>query len=182
MTPVDALLDRLNVRQESFKLVVKHLRELAKERRPIVVETGCIRSIDDYGAGYSTFLWELLAREMRLSVFSIDITPANVTFAKMHCPSVNFECVDSVAALAKFPYSIDVLYLDSFDLDQKNPHPSSLHHLMELAAAVPGLKPGAWVMVDDNYGPVGKGKYVEEFMTLTGRRLLFDGVQKIWLW
>lgn len=184
MTPVDELLTKLGPRRQSFAMVCDYLRRIPDSLNRVLVETGCIRSQDDYGAGYSTYLWNLLAEELpRLLVASIDNSLANVQFAERLCPHVDLIHADSVAALDQMdPEVIDVLYLDSFDLDVANPHPSSLHHLCELTAAAKSLKPGALVMVDDNYATAGKGAYVAQFMDATKRRLVFDGVQKIWVW
>lgn len=179
---VDELVGKLGQRRESFGLVVEFLRRLG--RRANVVETGCIRSLDDYGAGYSTMLWELLSREIELRIVSIDITPAHIEFAKRLCHCVRFIRGDSVFVLHMMQGAqIDVLYLDSFDLDQANPHPAALHGLLELTAAARSLRSGSLVMVDDNYtNGSGKGSYVSQFMELTGRKLLHDGLQKVWVW
>ena len=182
MTAVDNLAFKLNVRADSFAYMIEYLRTLPRTRRPTIVETGCIRSVDDYGAGYSTMIWELLSREMDLRVLSIDNNPVNVAFARRHCPRVAFRCFDSVAALAELDERVDLLYLDSYDLDQTNPHPSALHHILELCASVNLLERGALVAVDDNYDTVGKGMYVDRFMEATGRPCVFAGVQRIYQW
>lgn len=178
------LLAKLHVRRQSFGIAVDFLRKVATVRRPVIVETGCIRSLDDYGCGYSTYLWQLLTQEIDLEAWSIDNARANIEFAGRICPNVRFICGDSVARLGAWDRpAIDLLYLDSFDLDQNDPHPSSLHHLMELTAGTRALVPASsLVMVDDNYGDIGKGKYVSAFMQATGRELIYDGIQKIWIW
>jgi predicted O-methyltransferase YrrM len=179
---VDELVAKLGRRSESFGLVVEFLRRLG--RKANVVETGCIHSLDDYGAGYSTMLWELLSREIELRIVSIDIMPAHIAFAKHLCPCVRFIRGDSVFTLHMMQGAqIDVLYLDAFDPDQSAVHHAALHGLMELTAAAHSLRSGSLVLVDDYYGKgTGKGAYVSQFMELTGRRLLHDGLQKVWRW
>ena len=90
---------------------------------------------------------------------------------------------DSVAYFWQLvpPRPIDLVYLDSFDLDWQDPHASSLHHLKELCALLPKLRPGCLVVVDDNAGPIGKGAYVREWMAAIGVRPLFDAYQVGWV-
>ena len=72
------------------------------------------------------------------------------------------------------------MYLDSFDFDMANPHPSSLHHIFELAAIMPCLKQGTMICVDDNFGTIGKGGYVKEFMDLINKQRVYAGYQWVW--
>lgn len=44
---------------------------------------------------------------------------------------------------------IDLLYLDSFDLDWSNPMPSAKHCLEEFNGALPFLSSGSYVLIDD---------------------------------
>jgi hypothetical protein len=81
------------------------------------------------------------------------------------------------------PATVDLLYLDSFDVDWDDPHPSALHHLHELCAAMPALKPGAIVAVDDHLGEqgrLGKSKYIVPFMDSIGAAVLFEAYQIGW--
>jgi hypothetical protein len=79
---------------------------------------------------------------------------------------------------------IDLLYLDSYDVDWNDPHPSALHHLMELCAAMPGLQSGSLVVVDDHLdfdNRPGKSKYIVPFMAAIGARKLFEAYQVGWV-
>mmetsp|Transcript_4438 Transcript_4438/g.7109 ORF Transcript_4438/g.7109 Transcript_4438/m.7109 type:complete len:374 (-) Transcript_4438:116-1237(-) len=111
-------------------------------------------------------------------VFSVDISQRNC----MNCQSLvsnttKVVCRDSVKFLHDFQPTVDVLYLDSFDLDWNNPHPSALHHIKELCASLKNLKPGSLIIVDDNAQGVGKGVYVRDFMENIGAQVLFDDYQ-----
>ena len=71
-------------------------------------------------------------------------------------PGVEVHTEDSVLFLSKLAAqfratgaSIDLLYLDSFDLDWDNPAPSAAHHLKELAAISPVIRTDTLVVVDD---------------------------------
>lgn len=116
---------------------------------------------------------------------------------------VSVTCGDSVAYLRSLlqaePLDIDLLYLDSFDLDWRNPHPAALHHLHELCAVMPLLASGTLVMVDDtarsqafvalrgvemivhDFGVAGKGGYVAEFFARIGCSPVIAGYQHGWL-
>ena len=73
------------------------------------------------------------------------------------------------------------MYLDSFDLDQKNPHPSMLHHIKEIAAIMKNTMPGTIIAIDDHISDeVGKGNYVKSFMNDIDAKLIHDGYQIIW--
>jgi hypothetical protein len=92
---------------------------------------------------------------------------------------------DSVRVLSSLNLKVDLLYLDSFDLELNNPHPSQLHHLKELTSSIQLLKPGTLIAVDDHRLPegiIGKGKYVDEYLSQIGCRKIHDGYQLIYLW
>jgi len=79
---------------------------------------------------------------------------------------------------------IDLLYLDSMDVDWNDPHPSALHHLMELTAAMPALRSGSLVVVDDHLdleNRPGKSEYIVPFMAAIGVRKLFEAYQIAWI-
>ncbi len=85
--------------------------------------------------------------------------------------------MDSVAGLWRIKGPVDMVYLDSFDVDFNDTHPSALHHLKELASIMKNLVPQALVMVDDNVDGTGKGQYVARFMKDIGAKCLHDGYQ-----
>lgn len=83
-----------------------------------IIETGCQRGEDDWGAGCSTkLLCEFVSREGgRLT--SIDIDKRNVEFASSNFSSPPISCIvcsDSVEFLNSHTTPIDLLYLDSYD-------------------------------------------------------------------
>ena len=87
--------------------------------------------------------------------------------------------MDSVEFLYKYKPNedIDLLYLDSYDLDWKNPTPSALHHMKELCAIIPQLKKGCIILIDDNNNNIGKGQFVSNFLDNIGAKLLFSEYQ-----
>ena len=59
--------------------------------------------------------------------------------------------MDSVKFLWSIPpeKKIDFLYLDSYDIERENPHPSQMHHVKEMCVSK-NLKKGTIVVVDDH--------------------------------
>ena len=95
--------------------------------------------------------------------------------------------------------TIDLLYLDSFDLDWNFWQPSAIHHLKELSVAVRALRVDSLVVVDDcpsaadfvanenntiNFVTAprvgGKGRLVAEVASAVGAKCLFAQYQAGW--
>lgn len=183
-------LERLAVRGPSFRVMLEELQK-ARTEGHFILETGCLRIPDNwFWDGMSTYVFDQFAQLHGGRVLSIDIRRDNIEVARRYCSArSSFICADSVNALHLLSRqddlpTVDLLYLDSFDLDKKNPFPSAFHHVKELAAIMPKLRPGTIVCVDDNMvidgKPVGKGYLVAEFMDNVGAAKLFDGYQMIW--
>jgi hypothetical protein len=140
-----------------------------------------ILSFGDDGA--STFIFDLFVNSYNGCVLSVDINKKNVKDAKeIVSNKTKIFQMDSVKFLWNLPknYSIDLLYLDSFDLELDNPHPSSLHHLKELCAVIKNLK-NTIIVIDDHKvssnQKISKGAYVKDFMLQIGAKLLFENYQ-----
>lgn len=180
------LISRTTKRQRSFELMLK---KLENRKNPTIIETGCIRQPNSFdGDGMSSLIFDSYAYHHDGLYMSVDININHVNLAKSMIKKGQVFCDDSVKFLfelnEKFRNTntyIDLLYLDSFDLDQRNPHPSSLHHIMELLVAWPSCKPGTIVCVDDNLSNgIGKGTYIHSFMELISKKPIFNEYQIIW--
>lgn len=175
---------KLGIRAATFRAV---LREALHHKAMSIVETGCIRQADNWeGDGQSTIILSSYVAWNRGSFSSVDISQEAVDVAKVLSPNTPIYCQDSVSYLAGYKSVIDLLYLDSFDLDVKNEHPAALHCLFEFCAARPNLKPGSIVCVDDSLvaeGLVvtGKGRYVAEYMKHIGVNPFTWGYQVAWI-
>jgi len=175
---------KLARRKDTFRKVF----ELLNDKKAIIVETGTARTKDNWsGDGQSTVMFNQYIKMNYGTFISIDNSKQNIETAKKNIgPNflTNFICEDSVKALNKlaqdesFP-KIDLLYLDSFDLDVDNFHPSAMHHLKELTAITSKLKKGTIIVVDDNKrdGKRGKGTYVQEYLEHIGATKIFDEYQ-----
>jgi hypothetical protein len=197
----------LGHRQPSLKYVFEYLDNLA---RPVfVVETGCVRNVGNWvGDGQSTILFDRFVSQLPGSVMhSVDLDPkATALCNSLVSNNVQLHTGDSVAFLrnlARNPPTgfrhIDVLYLDSFDLDLANPHPSALHHMKELLAISTLVGPQTLVVVDDapleamftlssntvtfvsTMAISGKAKYVAAYAETIGLKPVFSGYQAGWI-
>ncbi|MBV1833545.1 hypothetical protein [Novacetimonas pomaceti] len=163
---------------------------LSGRRAPFILETGCLRVGGNWeGDGQSTFQFDSFVRDVGGSVISIDITPDSIESARRACSGATSLILnDSVAALHMLSLRcgapVDLIYLDSFDLDHANPMPSAIHHIMELTAVRPLIGPDTLLCIDDynvgDLGPGGKGLLVDRFMKTIRAEVLYDGYQKIW--
>lgn len=169
----------LEKRADTFRDMFGYLDSMNKSFYTIV-ETGTTRSIDNFlGDGCSTLLFDkYINSKWNGIVYTVDINPDSCKVARSITSDKTIVTIsDSVAFLSKFPRpeQIDLLYLDSYDFDFNNPHPSSLHHLKELTAIYPKLRSGCLIVVDDNFdNNVGKGSYVRDFLSNVGDQLVFD--------
>lgn len=195
--------DKLGLRGETFRKAFEILEAMDKGRYSIV-ETGCARKDDWSQDGQSTLLFDRFVNHWDGAVRTVDIEQKACAYLRERVSAkVSVTCGDSVAYLRSLqqgePLDIDLLYLDSYDLDWRNPHPAALHHLHELCAVMPLLASGTLVMVDDtarsqafitlkgremivhDFGVAGKGGYVAEFFAKIGCAPVIEGYQHGWI-
>jgi hypothetical protein len=179
---------RLGKRREGFETM---LAALQGREAPFVVETGCVRKPGNWeGDGQSSVIFDALAEDRGGRFLSIDRSVRSLEVARRVCgPATTLVLNDSVAALADLASlgvrRIDLLYLDSFDLDPADALPSAAHHAQELIAARPLLGRGSIVCVDDyrvrGAAAGGKGAIIDRYMQAARARVLHEGYQKAWI-
>ena len=198
----------LGFRQASFRKMFEYLDSL--QRPAFILETGCVRNVGTLtGEGQSTVLFDRYAQSVPGTiVHTVDLDPGATALCRtLVSPAVTVHTGDSVgflSELAKAPPApftkVDLLYLDSYDVDFLNPHPSALHHIKELLAVSPLLTNATLVALDDSpsdavllfneAGTVsflskpaisGKGKYIAEYAQSVHAELQFSGYQCGWL-
>jgi hypothetical protein len=199
-------------RENSFRKMFEHLDAVNKP--VIIVETGCVRNPDAWamtGEGQSTLLFDkyVSLRNDGSRVYSVDISSEAVRVCKsLVSKNVIVHEGDSVEFLNNLTKElnakgevINLLYLDSFDVDYNYWFPSAAHHLKELTAAWRAIDTHTLVTVDDCplsanlvidtkgqyaldkfYKPIvgGKGRLVAEFAEKIGAKLEFSGYQHGW--
>jgi len=204
----DVASPKLAHRTEGFRKIFGYLDRF---NRPIaIIETGCVRQRDNWaGDGQSTILFDKYAEFHSGSVvFSVNLDPqATALCRSLVSDRVRIRTGDSIAWLksltddppAELRY-VDLLYLDSYDVDFDDPLPSAIHHLKELVAIVPLLSAGTLVAVDDSPSSFvgvhdpnssfnlirppkidGKGRLIAEYAAQIGAEVLFVDYQCAWL-
>jgi hypothetical protein len=177
--------DAIRPRAEAFEAMFVYLESVRKASY-VIVETGCVRQ-DDWIDGRATVLFDQFLQTREGCLYSVDIDADRCAYARSQVSDrTTVINEDSVSFLYRFArgQQIDLLYLDSYDVDWNDPHESALHHLKELYAAMPALKAGSLVVVDDHLnfdGRVGKSKYIVPFMHDIGARKLFEAYQIGWI-
>ena len=196
----------LEGRGETFEQMFLYLDRFD---RPVgILETGCVRDGQNWTkTGGSTILFDTYAKYHSGSVvYTIDLDPeATSACRNLVGSNVKIHTGDSVAYLrnfadappADFPF-LDLLYLDSYDVDLREPGPSALHHLKEIAAITPLIRVETLVALDDSpleiYGfgegdkftvsatprIGGKGKYIAEYAEQVGATQHFSAYQCGW--
>ena len=197
---------RLQVRASTFRAMFRHLD--TRSGPLLIVETGCARRPGGWGDGQSTVLFDryISARNDGSVCHSIDLNPESVAACRaMVSDRVTVHEGDSVQALHRLcrgghlPGSIDLLYLDSFDIDHVYWFAAAAHHLKEFLAAAPLVSANTLVAVDDSplsallvsnggeiwssaYPPTvgGKGRLLAEYAEAVGAKKLFGDYQVGW--
>lgn len=178
---------KLGVRAMTFRAV---LAEMMRHKHSIVLETGCTRQLDNWaGDGQSTVIWSEFAKHELGRYSTVDISEEATDIAKGICAGNIFckvTCSDSISYLARQTSCVDVLYLDSYDVDMANPHDAALHCFMEFTAAKHLLGRDSIVFVDDSpinstFEVQGKGLYLGQYMRHLGIRPFAFGYQAAWL-
>lgn len=176
---------KLAGRAPTFRAVV---REALSRNVTSIVETGCTRKENNWdGDGQSTLIWTNYVKCRGVGKFStVDISDTATNLAMQLCPTAEVFCMDSIKFLQSREYHIDLLYLDSYDLDAGAPHDAALHCFMELCAAMPRLHKNSIVFVDDSPakapgGITGKGMYVYQYFKQLGVNPFTFGYQAAWL-
>jgi hypothetical protein len=173
----------LGIRAEGFHKIFELLEE-KKVKNYMILETGTVRTINEWSDGQSTRLFDMFVNFYQGNVYSVDISEdACATSKSIVTPKVLFRCGDSVQFLHERPSDekFDLIYLDSFDVDFENHHPSSLHHIFELCSVLhKNTKPGTIIAIDDNKEGAGKGQYIQQYFDMIGMKKVYDGYQLIY--
>jgi hypothetical protein len=174
---------KLGKRRNTFQKIFEYTESLNK-KNVTILETGIARQENNWeGDGMSTLMFDRYINSVGGNFTSIDINPQNVEFARSNVSAKsNLICSDSVIKLHEISRDenspmIDVLYLDSFDVDFNNPVPSSFHHIKELLAIFPKIQKGTLIVVDDNFNGKGKGQMIKDYMKNIGINPFFDEYQ-----
>lgn len=154
-----------------------------RKANPLVVETGCIRAIEDYSAGYSTYLLGYFLHHHGGKLISVDLNHTNVGFARdwttAYGPSVEIHHAHSHNWLRGYRGPpIDLLYLDSADIGTVGYQECAR---TEAELALPHLAPDAVILFDDTCWAKGrfqgKGATAVPWLQQRGWQVLTGGYQ-----
>ncbi len=193
-TPGNPVRDRSDSMLKVFELL-----ESKNKKNIRIIETGTIRP--DHGNlcfgddGCSTIIFDDFITRFNNNTIgagdslfhSVDINEVNCEYAAGKTGKYTIiHQSDSVKFLSDIynKNTIDLLYLDSYDVQKGNYHDSSLHHLMELTAAMNKLTKESIIVIDDydaffDGGKTGKGVYVKQFLDKIGANIIFSGYQLV---
>lgn len=154
-----------------------------------IVETGTIRQKDDWGAGYSTYLFGDFCQRYNKKLYSVDNDPKHLAIStEVTAPfkdHITYVLDDSVHFLDKFNSRIDLLYLDSLDCcenpEADNTKPQT-HQLHEVQAAYSKLAEHAVILLDDcNFTNGGKCRLARKYLLERSWTLVLEYYQSLWV-
>lgn len=152
-----------------------------------IVETGCQRLPDDWGAGNSTYIFAEFISMFRGHLLTIDISAENIEACKKitveFADRIEYVCASSLSVLPALKNPIDLVYLDSLDVpDEGNASEGQRYNLNEFKCIENLLEPGSLVLLDDNnMANGGKTKFTKMYLEQRGFKLILDHDQSLWL-
>lgn len=188
---LSSLSASLASRAQGFEAIFENLLK-ASQKPYLIVETGTIRTIDNFkGDGMSTFLFDGFANQFGGEVWTCDISPIGSGLVSSFCSERVIPVTsDSVLFLESFKRlskrKINLLYLDSLDLDGPEQDQASTHAAMEYEAIKSCLAKKSIVAVDDAVSPEGdlregKAKDVVKLLERDGFQCIFDSKHTVWV-
>jgi hypothetical protein len=155
---IGAILDKLRDPVPDRRATLNaFMRAIVAKSSPVVIETGCMRGDDDYGAGMSTVLFGRLLASHGGNLTSVDNSQEHVDFARSrtHDLPVTVALFDSRPWLRNYAGpKINALYLDSQDTWEKGFQECCLEEAKE---AAPHMADDSVILIDDTW-PMGGGK------------------------
>lgn len=185
-------------------LYINKALEILEQQNPnkktIIVEIGSMRMAlrhplgedrhDCCCDGHSSIIFGLSKNS---TFYSVDINPdatqnTKDTFKNFNLPTTNIYTRDGIEFLSSFPFEIDLLFLDAWDVDLPD---SMQKHLDAYNIAKPKLSPTGLILIDDTDveltdhgivfadGLAGKGKLVIPQAIADGYKVIFSGRQTL---
>jgi hypothetical protein len=182
----DKYYDKLSFRYWTQKIALGLFLQLGGDN---MVETGCARQEEDWGGGYSTYVYADFAAYYGKKLWTCDIDERNLGVAEKVTEkfkdNITYVCDDSIRFLKEFNQEINFLYLDSVDCDPENQELTDLaqnHQFREIEEALPKLSKKCVVLLDDNnYPNGGKTKRTKAFLQDKGFLHIMDFQQALFI-
>lgn len=182
------LEEGLYQRSRGFDIMFRHL--LTQAPPYSIIETGTMRHPGNWKDGCSAQLFTEFVDAYGGTVRSVDIDAGACATSRAALVSENFSvyCSDSVDWLQQQTDldSVDLFYLDSYDVKWEDDTASAEHHLREFRAIESSIRPGALVAIDDNARRAingcrtGKGRMIVEYLAQKNQQPIYDQYQIIY--
>ena len=177
--------DKSCSRFETFKLALGKVYEYTDT--PLILETGTLRLEDDFGAGYSTYIFGECVSIFGGNLITVDVVENHMNVSKKLTDrfKYNIEYVldDSVSFLNGFDQKIDLLYLDSMDCPiEGDATIAQKHNLKEFLESEKNLHDNSVILIDDvNFPNGGKAKLTHEHLHNLNYNKLVSDQQSVWM-
>lgn len=184
---INRYLDKMLCRTETYIQTFEALDALYKQSGFVtIVEIGCVRQWEDWGAGYSTVLFGEFLHENDGILYTIDIDGNNIdlckSITKPYADKIVYITEDSLSALPNLKVSIDLLYLDSLDVPMDGDRfICQRHNLNELLLAEPKLHQDSIILIDDVFDGTGKPKLSKDYLLKSGWNLVLEKQQVLFM-
>lgn len=171
-------------RFETFRLALTMLYENTND--PSILETGCVRQENDFGAGYSTYIFGECISLFGGQLVTVDITPHHIETCKLltkqFCNNITYIVDDSLNFLKNYSTKIDLIYLDSYDCPiEGDASDSQKHNLNEFLLVENKLHNKSLVLIDDvDFPNGGKAKMTHDYLKLNNYTLIHTQQQSLW--
>ena len=140
------------IRKQQIIKLVEELHSVFDLEKIICIETGASQNYEDGCVGlFFAKLCELTNGEFHSVDSDEDMVNRSKELYSNHNLNVNHYVQDSIAFLKETPIIPNLLHLDSWDLNLKNPFPSALHGWREFIVIEDKMPVGSIVVIDDNY-------------------------------
>jgi predicted O-methyltransferase YrrM len=175
---------KLRGRYFTFRIA---LNLLLQQPNRNIVETGCIRFLNDFGGGNSTMIFASFVNLYGGHLTTIDISPENMDICKSvtanFAKNIDYIVDNSLSALAKLDKPIDLLYLDSLDVPEVGDATEGQeHNLKEFKIAEHLLHTGSLLLIDDNnMDNGGKSRLTKDYVVSKGWKLILNFDQSLWI-
>lgn len=168
----------------SFMIAISLLYE--RFECPLVLETGTVRAENDYGAGYSTYIFGDMISRFGGELITVDISEENIAMCKEITSKFSKDIIyiaqDSLDFLSTFNKKINLLYLDSYDCPlEGDASESQKHNIQEFLLAEKNLDDKAIILIDDaNLSNGGKSKLTHEYLLSNNYKNIYSFQQSVW--
>tara|TARA_R110000751_G_scaffold160905_1_gene266557 strand:+ start:159 stop:824 length:666 start_codon:yes stop_codon:yes gene_type:complete len=135
-----------------LKKLIEKIQNDFKFDKIISIETGASHRMDDGCVGlFLAKLCELTNGESYSIDNNKDIIDKSKKLYLDYNLKTNHHLQDSIEFLENTPIIPNLIHLDSWDLDLKNPFPSALHGWREFIAIEDKMPIGSIIIIDDNF-------------------------------